>query len=308
MISQQQRRPQEHLDQRPDENKRETREPDSLFFNLQPQLQIHTRDRQTDRQTKQERMWNLGKVEGMIASKAVRPGDTLVVIVASGSFNPPHKLHLRMMELAKEAVESKQRKVVVGGFLVPSSDGYVSSKLGRDAYKLTERVEMSRRAVEDSPWLEASGLGIASSMHVAHDLDQALQAHFRGAYTFEVRLVFGADFVEKTKCWDKQVIAISRKGSDDPILAAIRSRTIHKDFLFVGPGEVVAACDPGEPTDMSSTAIRRILTRDSLFHFCGTDDFWDMPFEQRQIAAQLYHYLPDAVLRYIFQRGGAVLK
>lgn len=253
-------------------------------------------------------MWNLAKIEGMMASKAVAPGDTLVVIVASGSFNPPHKLHLRMMELARQAVETKQRKVVVGGFLVPSSDGYVSSKLGRDAYKLSERVEMSRRAVEDSPWLEASGLGIANSMSVARDLDQTLQTHFGAVYTFQVMLVFGADFVEKTHCWDKQVIAISRKGSDQPILAAIKSRTCHKDFLFVGPEEVAAACDPGEPTDMSSTAIRRILTRDSLFHFCGTDDFWDMSFEQRQIAAQLYHFLPDAVLRYIFQRGGAVLK
>jgi Icc-related predicted phosphoesterase/nicotinic acid mononucleotide adenylyltransferase len=50
------------------------------------------------------------------------------VLLTTGALNPIHKGHLQNMELAKLSLES-QGFVVLGGFLSPSSDAYVSGKM-----------------------------------------------------------------------------------------------------------------------------------------------------------------------------------
>ena len=63
--------------------------------------------------------------------------------MASGSFSPPHKMHTEMFLKARAALE-KKGATVVAGYIVPSSDGYVSHKLGADWIPLVDRIEMCR--------------------------------------------------------------------------------------------------------------------------------------------------------------------
>ena len=52
-----------------------------------------------------------------------------IVLLACGSFNPPHYLHARIFEVAKNHL-AKIDKKVVHGWLSPVSDGYGKPGLG----------------------------------------------------------------------------------------------------------------------------------------------------------------------------------
>lgn len=72
----------------------------------------------------------------------------LVVLVATGSYSPVHRMHVHMFEVAKKSLEEKYPSLllhilynylfdsqkhgfhVVAGFISPSHDNYVESKLG----------------------------------------------------------------------------------------------------------------------------------------------------------------------------------
>ena len=74
------------------------------------------------------------------------------ILLATGSFNPIHTGHVDMMNFAKKELESLGKYTVIGGFMSPSHDSYVSTKgsyIGSD-----DRIEMIKLAVEDSDWIE----------------------------------------------------------------------------------------------------------------------------------------------------------
>ncbi|XP_041990669.1 nicotinamide/nicotinic acid mononucleotide adenylyltransferase 1-like isoform X2 [Salvia splendens] len=50
-------------------------------------------------------------------------GKIFVVLVSTGSFNPPTNMHLRCFELARDAVNS-QGFCVIGGYMSPVNDSY----------------------------------------------------------------------------------------------------------------------------------------------------------------------------------------
>lgn len=89
-----------------------------------------------------------------------RAGDTLVALVSCGSFSPPSLMHLRMFEMAADAVElnglcrdpdhcgdpATARTVCIGGFLSPVNDAYGKSSL----VDAEHRVRMCERSVESS--------------------------------------------------------------------------------------------------------------------------------------------------------------
>ena len=78
--------------------------------------------------------------------------EQLAILLATGSFNPIHTGHVDMMNFAKKELESLGKYTVIGGFMSPSHDSYVSTKgsyIGSD-----DRIEMIKLAVEDSDWIE----------------------------------------------------------------------------------------------------------------------------------------------------------
>ncbi|KAG8899004.1 hypothetical protein FRC01_010703, partial [Tulasnella sp. 417] len=73
-----------------------------------------------------------------------------LVIVACGSFSPPTYLHLRMFEMAKDAVDAEEKYEILGGYYSPVSDTYKKSGLAPAIH----RVRMCELAVDQtSSWL-----------------------------------------------------------------------------------------------------------------------------------------------------------
>ena len=58
-------------------------------------------------------------------------------------------MHLGLMEMTKKNIEQNYKnKKVVGGFLIPSSDRYVKSKLKNDFIPLVHRVNMTKLLIK----------------------------------------------------------------------------------------------------------------------------------------------------------------
>ena len=55
----------------------------------------------------------------------------LVILVTGGCFNPIHKMHVEIFNIAMSKLDSDTLEVV-GGFIVPTSNFYVRAKLRND--------------------------------------------------------------------------------------------------------------------------------------------------------------------------------
>lgn len=74
---------------------------------------------------------------------------TRIILLACGSFNPITNMHLRMFELARDALHKSGRYQVVGGIISPVSDAY--SK--KDLASAKHRCAMIRLALKTSDWI-----------------------------------------------------------------------------------------------------------------------------------------------------------
>lgn len=120
-----------------------------------------------------------------------------VVLVACGSFNPPTMMHLRMFELAKDALARKGWEVV-GGYVSPVNDSYGKKTLIPSFH----RIEMCRLASETSDMImvdewEAKQPAYVTTLRVLQRVDKALN-HGKGKREPRTRVMFlcGADVVE----------------------------------------------------------------------------------------------------------------
>lgn len=101
--------------------------------------------------------WDLGLVtpfDKLLDRAQALPTDAPgVVLLTTGSFSPVHQGHLAMMEAARAEVEARGGRVV-GGYLSPSHDHYVSFKQGGAAARdIASRLAICQEAVADSDWL-----------------------------------------------------------------------------------------------------------------------------------------------------------
>ena len=173
-----------------------------------------------------------------------------VVLVLSGSFNPIHLSHVRCMDAAKTALEAKGDRVV-GGWIAPSSEEYVRSKLGDAAMPLKTRCDLSRAAVADSDWISVLDWGIAYGERVRQHVSQVLApyANSVNVKAFTALLVFGADYTVRARSWRSPEVCVGRAPSTDVVKKEIEAGAAHKDFVLV-------EADVG---DFSSTSIRNAV-------------------------------------------------
>lgn len=184
-----------------------------------------------------------------LASAPARPA----VLVCTGSFSPVHAGHLAMMEAARGAAEAAGFSVV-GGYLSPGHDEYITLKLGAAALSASRRLVLCGAAVSDSDWLmvdpwEALHRAVAVNFtDVIARLTAYLHHHVRPDLT--VFYVCGSDnarfalsFATHGRC-----IVVGRPGSAQP-LARYRHHPLLADpdrFLWTDANH-----------DSSSTAVRR---------------------------------------------------
>jgi nicotinic acid mononucleotide adenylyltransferase len=154
-------------------------------------------------------------------SKVYDTSKRLAVLVSTGSFCPVHKGHLQMMENAKVASEANGL-AVLGGYLCPDHDGYVSAKLHGDALSIAERFHLCEKAVAESSWLMVDrSASLSTHVNFTRVLDHISRRLARDLHThrpIHVIYVYGSDharfaqaFVCRGSC-----ICVLREGSDAP--------------------------------------------------------------------------------------------
>jgi len=219
----------------------------------------------------------------------------LVVLVACGSYSPITYLHLRIFEQARDYLMSETGKYnVIGGVISPVHDAYGKSSLVAGHHRL----EMCKRAVQDSDWIVTSPWEIEQSQwtrtaHVLKHYQNQLNDSKLFPSPIIVKLICGADLLESCLIpgvWKIEdldfilgkmgVTVIERSGlnvrsliDDNPILAK------YKDTIDVVPQRF--------SNTISSTLVRQSL-REHL---------------------SVKYLTPDAVIKYIYDNNlyGAVL-
>lgn len=86
----------------------------------------------------------------MFGWKTYKMTSSKVVLLACGSYNPVTNMHLRMFEIARDALNRTARFQVVGGIMSPVSDGYKKKEL----QPAKHRCAMVRAALKTSDWIK----------------------------------------------------------------------------------------------------------------------------------------------------------
>jgi len=178
--------------------------------------------------------------------KKYKTDEELIILIESGSLAPPHKMHIGLMEIVKKYIEENSNKKVVGGFLIPSSDGYVKYKLKKDFISLNHRVNMTKLWIKNSDWLECLDWGKANGIEIKILLQKIIDVTFPEYKNIKCVLVFGIDFYlrHKFNLKDEQ-ICIFRPGYDIELV----KKKYPKNLIFV----------EGKDEDVSSTLIRKAI-------------------------------------------------
>lgn len=166
-----------------------------------------------------------------------------VVLLTTGGFDPIHDGHIYMMEFAKEALE-KEGYDVIGGYLSPSHESYVSTK---PYYKINayERLDLCQECVKDSQWLMIDpweSIYVKTYINftdVIQRLEQYLRKHINPK--IQVAYVFGGDNSEFMYCFeDKGIgICVERDGYSEKF-NEMKKKFKGKNNIFISNKSIVS--------------------------------------------------------------------
>jgi len=222
-----------------------------------------------------------------------------VFLLATGCFNPPTIMHLRIMELARDYFR-KRGFNVVGGALTPVHDGYGK----KDLAPAVHRLQMVKLALNNSDWVKVSSweasknsgwtrtrLVVEYHQKVLNDYlnggsEAASEADWLpdqssfnsdGKSPIQLKLVCGADLLESfniPNLWgdedairlvrDYGLIVISREGNDP--LKSIYTN----DILNENQGNIHLVQE-WISNEISSTKIRRAIRRTDSVRYIVPD-------------------------------------
>lgn len=137
-------------------------------------------------------------LKNLVQPKAQDSSKELYVLVSTGAFSPVHAGHLEMMERAKIALEERGH-VVLGGYLAPDHDSYISLKCGTDFTPAHQRLDLCERAVRNSDWLMVehwAALHVPAAVNftaVIERLQKHLAYYVRTHRPIHVAFVCGSD-------------------------------------------------------------------------------------------------------------------
>ncbi|KAL7582672.1 nicotinamide/nicotinic acid mononucleotide adenylyltransferase [Lactuca sativa] len=221
-------------------------------------------------------------IEENASSHSNTKGKIHVVLVSTGSFNPPTFMHLRLFELARDALNAKGFNVV-GGYMSPVNDAYKKKGLIPSEHRITmcQLVSKSSDFVMVDAW-EAKQTSFQRSLTVLSRIrsffsDNGLIPNA----SLKVMLVCGSDLLEsfgipgawipdqvRSICRDYGVVCIRREGQDiEKIISHIDILTEYRNNIQV-VDEIV-------PNRISSTLVRDCILRGLSVKYLTSDEVID---------------------------------
>lgn len=200
--------------------------------------------------------WPVDKIAGNLARP---PRGRRCVLLTTGALNPVHRGHVAMFDRARDVLEAEYGIDVVGGFLSPSHDTYLSGKHGdpRKFFPAAQRLALCAAATEDHPFLAVASWESSVSgrwpdfPEVTATLERVLDERFPGEGIGVIYLCGQDHFRYAARARLPGVAVVTRAGR------AERSDTART--IFAVP---TASDDPcGQ---MSSTQVREALKNDDV--------------------------------------------
>ncbi|XP_020115227.1 nicotinamide/nicotinic acid mononucleotide adenylyltransferase isoform X2 [Ananas comosus] len=232
-----------------------------------------------------------------------------VVLVASGSFNPPTYMHLRMFELAKDALR-EAGYVVLGGYMSPVNDAYKK----KDLLPATHRVRLCELACRSSsfvmvdPW-EAKQSSYQRTLTVLSRIQDSLCKSGIVNQALRVMLLCGSDLLEsfsipgvwipdqvKTICWDFGIVSIRREGKDVEKIVSNNEMLCEYKSNIISVDEIV-------PNQISSTRLRECIRRGLSVKYLTPDEVIDYIKDQQLYSKQTEDWMTRQVAD--VSRGGS---
>ncbi|XP_050148669.1 nicotinamide/nicotinic acid mononucleotide adenylyltransferase-like isoform X1 [Malus sylvestris] len=205
-----------------------------------------------------------------------------VVLVSTGSFNPPTYMHLRMMELARDTLNS-EGFCVVGAYISPVNDAY--SKKG--LISAEHRVQLCHLSCKSSEFVmvdqwEARQSSFQRTLTVLSRVKGFIsEAGLIPSDSLKCMLVCGSDLIHsfgipgfwipeqvRSICRDYGVVCIRRDGQDvDKIIS-------NDEILTENKGNIKVV-DELVPNQISSTRVRDCISRGFSIKYLTADEVID---------------------------------
>lgn len=209
-------------------------------------------------------------------------GKGVVVLVANGSFNPPTFMHLRMFELARDALNS-DGFCVIGGYMSPVNDAYKKKGLisAEHRLQLCELACRSSSFVMVDPW-EAKQSSYQRTLTVLDRVQICLcDSGLVRRESLKVMLLCGSDLVEsfcvpgvwipeqiRALCRDYGIVCIRREGTDiEKIISGDEILNAYKNNIRV--------VDELIPNQISSSRMRECISRGLSIKYLTVDEVID---------------------------------
>lgn len=231
-----------------------------------------------------------------LCKRLQNPNKLPLVIVACGSFSPITYLHLRMFEMALDAIREQTRFEVIGGYYSPVSDNYQKPGLASSHH----RVRMCELACErTSSWLmvdawESLQPNYTRTAKVLDHFNHEINVKRGGVRTVtgdsmgvKIMLIAGGDLIEsmgEPNVWadadlhhilgNYGCLILERTGSD------VRSFLLSHDIMYEHRRNVLVIKQLIY-NDISSTKVRLFLRR----------------------GMSVQYLLPNSVIRYVEEHG-----
>uniref|UniRef100_A0A5B7B3H4 Nicotinamide-nucleotide adenylyltransferase n=1 Tax=Davidia involucrata TaxID=16924 RepID=A0A5B7B3H4_DAVIN len=225
---------------------------------------------------------SVGSMERDGSPKCKTEDKMYVVLVSTGSFNPPTYMHLRIFELARDALNA-DGFCVIGGYMSPVNDAY--KKKGLISAK--HRIEMCRLACKSSgfimvdPW-EANQSTFQRTLTVLSRIKSFLcDSGLISGDSLKVMLVCGSDLLESfgiPGAWireqvmtifrDYGVVCIRREGQDI-------EKIISDDDILNKYKSNIKVVDELVPNQISSTRVRSCISKGLSIKYLTADEVID---------------------------------
>ncbi|EPS72911.1 hypothetical protein M569_01854, partial [Genlisea aurea] len=217
------------------------------------------------------------------SSSACSKRNLYVVLVSTGSFNPPTYMHLRCFELARDALNSRGF-CVIGGYMSPVNDSYKKEGLISAAHRISmcDLACRSSDLIMVDTW-EASQKNWQRTLSVLLRVRSCLSNGEEAVSNdmLKVMLVCGSDLLESLSVpgfWDRDqvriicrdfgLVCIGRDGQDvEKIIAEDDILNEYKDNIVIVDNLV--------PNHISSTRLRYCISKGLSVKYLTPDEVID---------------------------------